>query len=134
MKSEVSAETTFPSIQLSKTPKPTLSASGNNVPAIIAAIVGVLLFVLGTAIVAVVVALVVIRKKKTKRTSTSYTVDEKIEMDNLDNPIYTAGKNDFLYNIGSKFDCLLVYLQMLLPTTCTILPMQVSRIDIDESH
>ena len=108
MKSEVSAETTFPSIQLSNTPKPTLSASGNNVP-IIAAVVGVLLVVLGTVIVAVVVTLVVIRRKKTKRTSNSYTVDEKIEMDNLDNPIYTAGKNDLLYNIGSKFDCLLVY-------------------------
>ena len=94
MKSDVSAETTFPSIQLSKTPKPTLSASGNNVP-IIAAVVGVLLVVLGTAIVAVVVALVVIRRKKAKQTTNSYTVDEKIEMGNLNNPTYTAGKKDF---------------------------------------
>ena len=79
---------------------PSLSASQNNVP-IIAAIVGVLLVVLGTAIVAVVIALVVIRRKKSKQFTNSYTVDEEVKMDDFDNPTYTGGIR--MTTICSKF-------------------------------
>ena len=88
----VTETTVFLSNYMSKTPMPTLSAFQDNVP-IIAAIVGVALVVLGTAIIAVVIALVIIRRKKSKESPTSYVVDEKVELDNFDNPIYTAGKN-----------------------------------------
>ena len=120
MKSAALTETIFLSNYLSKTPMPTLSASQDNVP-IIAAIVGVTLVVLGTAIVAVVIALLIIRRKKSKDSASSYTVDEKVELDNFDNPIYTAGENDRI----KKFK-LILSMQTPLPLTCLIQFMLVS--------
>ena len=108
-------------LHVSKTPMPTLSASQDNVVPIIAAIVGVALVVLGTAIIAVVIALIIIRRKKSKHSTSSYTVDEKVELDNFDNPIYTTGKNDSI----KKFK-LFLSKQIPLPLTCLIQIMLVS--------